>query len=417
MEELLRPNPIVATQSIKFENEDNSPKTDPPKKEKRVIKRVSRACVACQKGHLSCDNGRPCKKCIERGRECIDGESKRRGRKKRGVDDEEETIQQDQILQNFAQINETNPTLYNQMMGQNTSVNDLMGMLRDYAPMDLPQESISIFSEVFLAPYEHPNKRPKNLSAENYFANHLLRFKRREEALKIRLPDLAQKMAPHHHKVVSTFKKIQQQYNHDVLLHLLEETEHELKVTIEKYSDLGAPVLVWEKGSTLLWANQAYTDMTGLEVTKFDPDDITNDVTYLDEMDETGLRQSLLAGFKCMMTHANSSTFNCGLRNHKEDGPEYIHGTLNVSIKRSVIGPPLLFIGIFLPSKVEMITSESIDWNRMDNILDQKCTMMMHNLAVMDKSFSPIQQQIIAETSSSDLEGTHSSSPDTAFEG
>jgi len=410
MEELFRPTPIVAdTLSIKTENQDNSPKTDPPKKEKKVIKRVSRACVACQKGHLSCDNGRPCKKCVERGRECIDGESKRRGRKKRGVDDEEETAQQQhQILQNFAQINEANPTLYNQMMGQNTSVNDLMGMLRDHTPMDLPQESISIFSEVFLAPYEHPNKRPKNLSAENYFTNHLVRLKRREEALKIRMPDLAQKMIPHHQKVVTTLKKIQEQLNHEILLHLLEETDREMRATITKYSDLGVPVLVWEKGSTLLWANQAYTDLTGLEVTVFDPDDTTNDVTYLDEMDETGLRQSLLAGFKCMITQSNSSTFNCGLRNHKEDGPEYIHGTLSVNIRRSAVGPPLLFVGVFLPSEVETITSESIDWSRMENVVEQKCTLLMHNLAMMDHQ---------CLSSPSDLEGNHSSSPDTAFEG
>eukprot|EP01122_Echinamoeba_exundans_P009530 TRINITY_DN339_c0_g1_i4.p1 TRINITY_DN339_c0_g1~~TRINITY_DN339_c0_g1_i4.p1 ORF type:complete len:252 (-),score=53.38 TRINITY_DN339_c0_g1_i4:221-976(-) len=49
-------------------------------------KRVSRACVCCQRAHMSCDEGRPCKRCVERGMAhlCRDGQRKQRGRKRRG---------------------------------------------------------------------------------------------------------------------------------------------------------------------------------------------------------------------------------------------------------------------------------------------------------------------------------------------
>lgn len=49
-------------------------------------KRVSKACVCCQRAHMSCDEGRPCKRCVERGMAhlCRDGQRKQRGRKRRG---------------------------------------------------------------------------------------------------------------------------------------------------------------------------------------------------------------------------------------------------------------------------------------------------------------------------------------------
>jgi len=43
---------------------------------------VTRACFHCQKAHVSCDNVRPCSRCIERNKECTEGDSKKRGRKK-----------------------------------------------------------------------------------------------------------------------------------------------------------------------------------------------------------------------------------------------------------------------------------------------------------------------------------------------
>lgn len=48
-------------------------------------KRVSRACVYCQRSHMSCDEGRPCKRCLSRGMGelCRDGKCKRRGRKRK----------------------------------------------------------------------------------------------------------------------------------------------------------------------------------------------------------------------------------------------------------------------------------------------------------------------------------------------
>ena len=56
-----------------------SPTLDAKKK-----KRITKACEYCNRSHMSCDEGRPCKRCIDRGISalCRDHESKKkRGRK------------------------------------------------------------------------------------------------------------------------------------------------------------------------------------------------------------------------------------------------------------------------------------------------------------------------------------------------
>lgn len=54
---------------------------------KKKRKRVGRACIFCQRSHMSCDDSRPCKRCVARGcaDQCRDpdGKRKRRGRKRK----------------------------------------------------------------------------------------------------------------------------------------------------------------------------------------------------------------------------------------------------------------------------------------------------------------------------------------------
>ncbi|KAI9316840.1 hypothetical protein BX666DRAFT_1947429 [Dichotomocladium elegans] len=46
---------------------------------KQRRKKATRACSHCQKAHLTCDDSRPCQRCIKRGLEstCADGARKR----------------------------------------------------------------------------------------------------------------------------------------------------------------------------------------------------------------------------------------------------------------------------------------------------------------------------------------------------
>ncbi|KAI7903347.1 uncharacterized protein BX663DRAFT_508305 [Cokeromyces recurvatus] len=63
---------------------------------KRRRKKASRACSHCQKAHLTCDDSRPCQRCIKRGLEdtCADGVRKKA---KYLQEDDNERLQQQQI--------------------------------------------------------------------------------------------------------------------------------------------------------------------------------------------------------------------------------------------------------------------------------------------------------------------------------
>lgn len=71
--------PIIEDFQLIQDNENDARLKD------KSRKRVSRACVYCQRSHMSCDEGRPCKRCLSRGMGelCRDGKCKRRGRKRK----------------------------------------------------------------------------------------------------------------------------------------------------------------------------------------------------------------------------------------------------------------------------------------------------------------------------------------------
>lgn len=56
-------------------------------------KKAGRACAACQKAHLTCDDGRPCKRCVKKGcpDECVDG-ARKKAKYLQEVPDERESL-------------------------------------------------------------------------------------------------------------------------------------------------------------------------------------------------------------------------------------------------------------------------------------------------------------------------------------
>jgi len=83
-------------------------------------RRVSKACVFCQRSHMSCDSGRPCKRCVDRGvpELCVDPIPKRRGRRRKFLDTVEEatlstlhTQGQDATMRIAASVPPSNPML------------------------------------------------------------------------------------------------------------------------------------------------------------------------------------------------------------------------------------------------------------------------------------------------------------------
>ncbi|KAI9318110.1 hypothetical protein BX666DRAFT_1934876 [Dichotomocladium elegans] len=77
---------VTRPSSPVFSSTPSSTKPKTTKSRKRTTKpHVSAACVNCQRAHLACDMGRPCRRCVQSGREdtCMDVQHKKRGRPRR----------------------------------------------------------------------------------------------------------------------------------------------------------------------------------------------------------------------------------------------------------------------------------------------------------------------------------------------
>eukprot|EP01119_Soliformovum_irregulare_P023069 TRINITY_DN7_c0_g1_i4.p1 TRINITY_DN7_c0_g1~~TRINITY_DN7_c0_g1_i4.p1 ORF type:complete len:271 (-),score=62.49 TRINITY_DN7_c0_g1_i4:401-1213(-) len=235
----------------------NSIVPEAPKK-KRYIRRVTQACAECQKGHVSCDPGRPCQKCIERGRICIDGEPpKRRGRVRKKRESEE--VSSD-ILQGLQHMNQTNPTLFNQMTSEDSSISDVMGILRDNSVINLPDSTVSIFADVFPMPFD---QRPTNISAEEWLAKNLQKLIRRVKLLEDRIPHLAERVKPQARIIGNVLLNLQKQTRNQRTEELVAAQQIELPRCIEMYKDLTAPVMLWSSALTIEWVNDAFRNLTG----------------------------------------------------------------------------------------------------------------------------------------------------------
>ncbi|GAA6018087.1 hypothetical protein JCM11491_003313 [Sporobolomyces phaffii] len=70
-------DPIKKKKPVKTKKQTIGPDGKPVTRERK--KKAGRACAACQKAHLTCDDGRPCKRCVKKGcpDECVDGARKK----------------------------------------------------------------------------------------------------------------------------------------------------------------------------------------------------------------------------------------------------------------------------------------------------------------------------------------------------
>ncbi|KAK7005738.1 transcriptional factor [Favolaschia claudopus] len=79
---LKRKQAQLATQNTDDDTQDESSSQVPPRSRGRdgpKKKKASRACVHCQKAHLTCDDSRPCQRCVKRGiaDNCTEGHRKK----------------------------------------------------------------------------------------------------------------------------------------------------------------------------------------------------------------------------------------------------------------------------------------------------------------------------------------------------
>eukprot|EP01119_Soliformovum_irregulare_P017184 TRINITY_DN5061_c0_g1_i1.p1 TRINITY_DN5061_c0_g1~~TRINITY_DN5061_c0_g1_i1.p1 ORF type:complete len:426 (+),score=58.15 TRINITY_DN5061_c0_g1_i1:34-1311(+) len=389
---------------------------------KKVQKRVSKACLPCQRGHLSCDEARPCKRCVERGKECVAGETKRRGRKKRSP---EASLTSEEIAAFLPSIDEMNGTLvlgshvpvYNEedrlhvsgdftvgsdvllssgsssspLLGSGGSPNSFSDSMEDLIgsmSVDLPSEDIGFIQQLLFGTHDPPVKKfrapdvpvPNDdapITAEELdqtdniipiiHAKQLKYFS--ENVLKVRCPDVYDILTSFDAKKAVFFGEWRDKV-FEAAPRLYAQLENYLS-QMHYYDHLGCPVLIWEKNFRIRYVNQAYRRLTGYHgilPTRF------SECAFAEHISTDTLRQHVVSNLLAFKYSDDDSSYTIPAAFKKHDGAGYIDGTLAVTMQRGEWKVPLLFIGTFLPYKTTPFPTPSlVNW---DEVLHELQTKM-----------------------------------------
>jgi len=120
-------------------------------------KRVTKACVVCQRAHMSCDSGRPCKRCIDKKvvECCVDPVPKPRGRKHKALDSSsnQESPNSTELSNDTITQSDSSPTLISSPVSSplfnNAGHSVDFEILSDQTLLDLPPH---LLTEILFSP-------------------------------------------------------------------------------------------------------------------------------------------------------------------------------------------------------------------------------------------------------------------------
>lgn len=329
---------------------------------KKIIHRVSRACVPCQKGHLSCDNGRPCMKCKSRSIDCFDGIPKRRGRKRKNDPTSPQITNPIPQSINVSPIDSRIPNNNLQSIGLENFVDTLLGN----GELELSEENIQMFSDAFFSSFsDEPNKR--TCESERDLRDHLQQY---NEMILSKVPELYSGIMKIQEVGRNAFLKIREKMT--VEPNVLSRIQTDVNFLISSLSAsleiLGAPALIWERNLSICHANKAVRDLTGFSAKLPTP---YEEFAVSELLSPMGFRQYMVGSLQIALdtTEKDSWTFPCGLRNYREPN-SFIEGTLCVTMKRDPTGFALLIIGIFLPFSLP-VPSE-VSWEKVASTFENR---------------------------------------------
>jgi PAS domain-containing protein len=402
---------------------NNSQPIDLDSKSKKP--RVKKACLHCQRLHVSCDNGRPCLRCATRGLDCQDYVPKRRGRKRINSPEEEGSSPP-----NTSHINEASST------GKDSNSSPILSLGNNSSPpsseeniethelvtkmLDLPSD---LFSELLFSPFNldgyqnsnlfanHPtspsltlNITPPSSTSSPLTPSSLMSTGSSPMTLpstpqmpatspsnmnNITTPDAAvpchsAKYDENYKRFVEYIKTRVSPEERDSLEHSMWTVRHKVKVYIkesgrgtlsenlclfawrrdlneqlttlkELYDRVHIPTIVFERCGQLHYANDAYLQLTGLEV----PLPSTEEYLFYKQISGSGVSNFMQNHHASMMDlTSNSYMFPCGVltypsaeyfnNKYAKEG-NHVLGTMLIQVKRDPLGLPIVIVASFLP--------------------------------------------------------------------
>lgn len=290
-------------------------------KKKRI--HVTSACLPCKLAHTSCNNVRPCLRCSEKGKECVESQPKKRGRKKH--------------LKNIIQ------SLSNSPFSPTFPANDrpTYDILKMFEQSSLESvEKALMFSS--LQQMEHIEVDP---NGPTLIPNDTLAFM--SGYILARLPELkpAAEFSLHVRE-----KMLRNTITEDMAQKIRQDFLNSLQIFSSAFDQLDIPVIIWERCSSIRYINQAYKDLTGFNLKLPTP---IRDLSFMEQLSTEGLNAYINGIFQIhhkveTEPQKNNVQIYTGIRTSQG---KFIYGTLWITVKMDYLGAPLMMIGLFLPEK------------------------------------------------------------------
>jgi len=185
------------------------------------------------------------------------------------------------------------------------------------------------------------NETPSTFSRPEY-------YNKMKETFQRRLPDkmlVVEKALNFRQQLV----KIRESLTEDAVLSMRRDFDTYLTTFSAVFDQLGIPSLIWERCCVIHYISKGYNELTGFNNPL--PTAI-EDMAFTEQLSTDGFRgyvDGLAKVFLITGSSVNHFTFATGVK--VVGSSNYIEGTMCVTIKRDMIGLPLIFIGNFLPLK------------------------------------------------------------------
>eukprot|EP01117_Protostelium_nocturnum_P003448 TRINITY_DN1448_c0_g1_i1.p1 TRINITY_DN1448_c0_g1~~TRINITY_DN1448_c0_g1_i1.p1 ORF type:complete len:332 (+),score=79.02 TRINITY_DN1448_c0_g1_i1:130-1125(+) len=305
-------------------NADNHPKfpIEP-------FRRISKACLTCRRDHLSCNNERPCNRCLCKGRECLEAESRPRGpKRKRGIIDSnsfpsvESSSTSFQSFHSLESIN-VDESVWEDFEKQYSLDGEWLSFLDQYQNGEEVNED-----------GEEEETSPLDLAIPE---DHLLRELDSKIGTKV-----SKELCLRINSRLSKVKDFANNSQKRQLRLMFEKDLEEMKCSSSK---MPIPVVLFGRGARILFYNDAFKDATGFEFELPTPLEDFQFMRIVDDQTLNDLYQSnlvprlYLSDFKSMPMRLG---FNCPKGN--------VEGNGMITALKHIMGFPHLFVCYFIPN-------------------------------------------------------------------
>jgi len=315
-------------------------------------RRVKKACKQCSRSHLSCDEVRPCKRCIQRGisENCEDQIGKRRGRRRKIKEPNDQNF-----IKTGQDLMTTNtPNLKFSKLTPNEFSKQVQEDPNFLISFDLPEELqySLVFQKQIFQEENDVGFFPK-LEDTN---NHLLQTCTPLESEKI-ITNIAE--IRRFIKSMFIIKYGQHQIVHKSWTNYWKGNFHKKKIELcisayLQFSMLNqTPLIIWDRIGRVLFMSKEYQ-----VITSWNPVLPSEAHLIFKEMTPGSYREFVYLYNNFIMCHLQNQLtlqwfmFNGGIKDHSKK-EHFVNGTFNTAIQFDEFGIPLIFIGTFLPTEVQ----------------------------------------------------------------